>query len=111
VLAGAKTLVMDLWKVPDIHTQELTQSFYEQLKEEYKALDALKKARLIMKEKYIQMHTIGAHSYAKEMQILLSTAGRYVWGAAAWPAHDRVHKKEFKIRKCTKTDIDILRSC
>jgi CHAT domain-containing protein len=111
VLARAKTLVMDLWKVPDIHTQELTKSFYEQLKEEYKALDALKKARLIMKEKYIQMHTIAAHSYAKEMQILLSTASRYVWGAAAWLAHDHVHEKEFKIRKCTKTDIDILRSC
>jgi CHAT domain-containing protein len=43
---------MNLWKVPDIHTQELTKSSYEQLKEEYKALDALKKARLIMKEKY-----------------------------------------------------------
>jgi CHAT domain-containing protein len=70
---------MNLWQVPDIHMQELMKSFYEQLKEEYKALDALKKARLIMKEKYIQMHTIGAHSYAKEMQILLSTASRYVW--------------------------------
>ena len=71
---------MDLWKVPDIHTQELTKSFYEHLKERYKALDALKKPRLIMKEKYIQMHTIAAHSYAKEIQILLSTASRYVWG-------------------------------
>jgi hypothetical protein len=26
------------------------------------------------------MHIIGAHSYAKEIQILLSTASRYVWG-------------------------------
>jgi hypothetical protein len=26
------------------------------------------------------MHIIGAHSYAKEMQILLSTSSRYVWG-------------------------------
>jgi hypothetical protein len=34
-----------------------------------------------MKEKYIQMHIIGAHSYAKQqIQILLSTASRYVWG-------------------------------
>jgi flagellin-specific chaperone FliS len=81
------------------------------LKKGYKALDALKKARLIMKEKYIQMHTNGAHSYAKQIQILLSTASRYVWRAAAWLAHDRIHEKEIKIRKCTKTDRDILRSC
>jgi CHAT domain-containing protein len=85
MLAGAKTLIMDLWKVPDIHTHELMKSFYEHLKEGYKALDALKKPRPIMKEKYIQMHTIGAHSYAKEIQILLSTASRYVWGLHGLP--------------------------
>jgi CHAT domain-containing protein len=45
---GVKTLVMSLWKVPDIHTQELMKSFYEHLKEGYKVLDALKKARLII---------------------------------------------------------------
>ena len=45
---GVKTLVMSLWKVPDIHTQELMKSFYKHLKEGYKVLDALKKARLII---------------------------------------------------------------
>jgi CHAT domain-containing protein len=60
MLAGAKTLVMNLWKVPDIHTQELAKGFYEHLKEGYKALDALKKARLIMKEKYPNAYYWGA---------------------------------------------------
>jgi CHAT domain-containing protein len=60
VLAGAKTLVMNLWKVPDIHTQELMKSFYEHLKEGYRALDALKKGRLIMKEKYPNPYYWGA---------------------------------------------------
>jgi CHAT domain-containing protein len=60
VLAGANTLVMNLWKVPDIHTQELMKSFYEHLKEGYRALDALKKGRLIMKEKYPNPYYWGA---------------------------------------------------
>ncbi|HEY9406417.1 MAG TPA: CHAT domain-containing protein [Nitrososphaera sp.] len=60
MLAGAKTLLMNLSEVPNIHTQELMKSFYEQLKEGYKALDALKKARLIMKEKYPNAYYWGA---------------------------------------------------
>jgi hypothetical protein len=65
-------------------------------------LDALKQARLIMKEKYIQMHTIGAHSYAKEMQILLSTAGRYVWGLLHGPPMIVYIKKNLKSENVQK---------
>lgn len=52
VLAGAQTLVMTLWKVPDKQTQELMVEFYRGLKKEIGRAEALREAQLEMKRKY-----------------------------------------------------------
>jgi CHAT domain-containing protein/tetratricopeptide (TPR) repeat protein len=52
VLAGAKTLVMSLWKVPDEQTRELMEDFYHRILAGEPRADALRKAQLAMKAKY-----------------------------------------------------------
>jgi tetratricopeptide (TPR) repeat protein len=52
VLAGAKTLVMSLWKVPDQQTQELMTDFYRRILAGEPRAEALRQAQLTMKEKY-----------------------------------------------------------
>ena len=52
VLAGAKTLVMSLWKVPDQQTQELMSDFYRRILAGEPRAEALRQAQLEMKEKY-----------------------------------------------------------
>lgn len=52
VLAGAKTLVMSLWKVPDQQTQELMIDFYQRLLNGTPRAAALREAQLEMKQKY-----------------------------------------------------------
>jgi CHAT domain-containing protein len=52
VLAGVKTLVMSLWKVPDQQTQELMTDFYRRLLNGTPRADALREAQLAMKQKY-----------------------------------------------------------
>jgi len=52
VLAGAKTLVMSLWKVPDQQTQELMVDFYRRILSGQPRAEALREAQLAMKAKY-----------------------------------------------------------
>ena len=52
VLAGAKTLVMSLWKVPDQQTQELMVDFYGRILAGRGCADALRETQLALKVKY-----------------------------------------------------------
>ena len=50
VLAGAKTLVMSLWKVPDQQTQKLMTDFYRRMLTGQPRADALRDAQLALKD-------------------------------------------------------------
>jgi tetratricopeptide (TPR) repeat protein len=60
VLAGAKTLVMSLWKVPDEPTRELMEDFYGRLLAGEGRAEALRQAQLAMKAKYPEPFYWGA---------------------------------------------------
>jgi CHAT domain-containing protein len=60
VLAGAKTLVMSLWKVPDEPTRELMEDFYRRILAGQGRADALRAAQLTMKMKYPDPYYWGA---------------------------------------------------
>lgn len=59
-LAGARTLVMSLWKVPDQQTQELMVDFYRRILDGQSSADALREAQLAIKEKYPNPYYWGA---------------------------------------------------
>ena len=59
-VAGAKTLVMSLWQVRDIETQELMENFYQRLRSGEGRASALRKAQLAMKKKYPNVYYWGA---------------------------------------------------
>ena len=52
VLAGARTLVMSLWKVPDRQTQELMEEFYRRVLAGEPRADALRKAQMSIRAGY-----------------------------------------------------------
>jgi CHAT domain-containing protein len=60
VLAGAKTLVMSLWKVPDEPTRELMEDFYGRLLAGEGRAEALRQAQLTLKAKYSDPYYWGA---------------------------------------------------
>jgi CHAT domain-containing protein len=60
VLAGAKTLVMSLWKVPDQQTQELMGEFYQRIQRGQPRAEALREAQLAMKKRYSYPYYWGA---------------------------------------------------
>ena len=52
VVAGANTLVMSLWQVPDRQTQELMEDFYVRILKKQSLAEALREAQLAIREKY-----------------------------------------------------------
>jgi CHAT domain-containing protein len=60
VLAGAKTLVMSLWKVPDEPTRELMEEFYRRLLAGHARAEALHQAQLALRDKYPAPYYWGA---------------------------------------------------
>ncbi len=60
VLAGAKTLIMSLWKVPDEPTRELMEDFYHRIMAGQGRAGALREAQLALKAKYPEPFYWGA---------------------------------------------------
>jgi len=60
VVAGAKTLIMSLWKVPDMQTQGLMVDFYRRILAGQLCAAALREAQLAIKAKYPQPYYWGA---------------------------------------------------
>ena len=60
VVAGAKTLIMSLWKVPDMQTQGLMVDFYQRILAGQSRADALREAQLAMKTRYPHPYYWGA---------------------------------------------------
>lgn len=60
VLAGARTLVMSLWKVPDKETQELMEDFYKHILQGKPRAEALRDAQLAMKARHPEPKYWGA---------------------------------------------------
>jgi CHAT domain-containing protein/tetratricopeptide (TPR) repeat protein len=60
VLAGAKTLVMSLWKVPDAETVELMEDFYHRVLAGQPRADALRDAQMTVKARHPDPYCWGA---------------------------------------------------
>jgi CHAT domain-containing protein len=60
VLAGARTLVMSLWKVPDQQTKDLMIDFYNRILAGKPIAEALREAQLATKEEYTHPYYWGA---------------------------------------------------
>jgi CHAT domain-containing protein/tetratricopeptide (TPR) repeat protein len=60
MVAGSNAVMMSLWQVDDVATQELMVEFYKHWMEGQPKLDAFKKAQLLIKEKYKSPYYWGA---------------------------------------------------
>ncbi len=58
-MAGARQMLMSLWKVPDEQTTQLMLLFYNSILQGNKGSDALRNAQLAMKEKYAPYYWAG----------------------------------------------------
>ena len=59
-LAGARTVVMSLWKVPDAETRELMVEFYRRLRSGVGRAEALRQAQLRVREEHPEVFWWGA---------------------------------------------------
>jgi CHAT domain-containing protein/tetratricopeptide (TPR) repeat protein len=75
VIAGARSLVMSLWKVPDEPTRELMEDFYRRLLAGEAKAEALRQAQLAMRAKYPEPYYWGAFICQGDPSPL-GTAGR-----------------------------------
>jgi tetratricopeptide (TPR) repeat protein len=73
-LAGARTVVMSLWKVPDEATRQLMASFYEHLLAGLPRAEALRRAQLELKARYPDPRYWGAFILQGEAGPLQPTA-------------------------------------
>jgi len=74
VLAGASTLVMSLWKVPDKQTQELMEEFYRRILKGEPRAEALKNAQMHIRSQYPHPFYWGAFICQGDPGPLQSTA-------------------------------------
>ena len=75
-VAGTKTLVMSLWKVPDRETRDLMTLFYEALLRGKPRTDALREAQLQMRKRHPQPFYWGAFICQGEAGPLRTSANR-----------------------------------
>jgi CHAT domain-containing protein len=72
-LAGARTIVMSLWKADDAATCALMTAFYDELKNGETRLEALRRARVQVRQNY-------KHPYYWGAFILQGDPGEMRWG-------------------------------
>lgn len=58
--AGAKALLMSLWRIPDLQTRELMSAFYQRLLAGASCVDALRQAQLDLRQRYPDPYYWGA---------------------------------------------------
>lgn len=87
-LAGAKTVVMSLWKVPDEQTAELMEDFYRLLQAGTPRAEALRNAQLTMKAQYPDPFYWGAFICQGDPNHLCSLGDRTDVGQERQPPAD-----------------------
>jgi CHAT domain-containing protein len=74
-VAGAKTLIMSLWKVPDQQTQELMEELYRHIIDGRPRAEALRAAQLKIRAKYPDPRDWGAFVCQGDPSPLATTLG------------------------------------
>ena len=77
VLAGAQTLVMSLWKVPDEQTKELMVDFYQRMLSGRSRAEALRQSQLAMRKQYSDPYYWGAFICQGDPNPLPYQGGKY----------------------------------